>query len=184
MPTALPHLATPRLLLRALEMTQAETLFGLANGPKIADNTANIPSPYTLETAQEFIGAMGDKFRAGDLLSLGMHLRESGELIGMVSLRLNARHHYGHLGGWVAASCRNQGYAAEAASAVTGYGFTQLGLHRVGSQCFGRNKESARVMEKIGLRYEGCMRGAFLKNGVYEDLLGFAALREDWEART
>ncbi|KWV89390.1 hypothetical protein PFLmoz3_00942 [Pseudomonas fluorescens] len=54
-------------------------------------------------------------------------------------------------------------------------------MQRVGSQCFARNKESARVMEKIGLRYEGCMRQAFLKNGVYEDLLGFATVRDDWE---
>lgn len=183
MPTALPQLSTPRLLLRALEMHQAEALFTLANGPKIADNTANIPSPYTLETAQGFIAGTAEKYRTGELLNLGMHVRDSGELIGIVSLRLNTRHHYGHLGGWVAAHCRNQGFAAEAASAMMDYGFSALGLQRVGSQCFGRNKESARVMEKIGLRYEGCMRQAFLKNGVYEDLLGFATVRDDWERR-
>ncbi|WP_248750511.1 GNAT family protein [Pseudomonas sp. MWU15-20650] len=183
MPIALPQLHTPRLLLRALEADQAEVLFSLANGPKIADNTANIPSPYTLETAQEFIAGTAEKYRAGELLNLGMHVRETGELVGMVSLRLNARHHYGHLGGWVAAHSRNQGYGAEAASAVMDFGFAELGLQRVGSQCFGRNKESARVMEKIGLRYEGCLREAFLKNGVYEDLLGFATVRDDWERR-
>lgn len=181
MPTASPRLTTSRLLLRALESDQAEALFTLANGPNIADNTANIPSPYTLETAQSFIAAIEEKYRAGDLLNLGMHVRETGELVGIVSLRINARHHYGHLGGWVAGHCRNRGYAAEAASAMMAFGFTQLGLQRVGSQCFGRNKESARVMEKIGLRFEGCLRQAFLKNGVYEDLLGFATVREDWE---
>ncbi|WP_395608357.1 GNAT family N-acetyltransferase [Pseudomonas sp. B22129] len=181
MPTALPRLTTSRLLLRALESDQAEALFTLANGPNIADNTANIPSPYTLETAQSFIAAIEEKYRAGELLNLGMHVHETGEFVGIVSLRINARHHYGHLGGWVAAHCRNRGYAAEAASAMMAFGFTQLGLQRVGSQCFGRNKESARVMEKIGLRFEGCLRQAFLKNGVYEDLLGFATVREDWE---
>ncbi|AZF04627.1 GNAT family N-acetyltransferase [Pseudomonas sp. R5-89-07] len=183
MSRSLPHLLTPRLLLQALETEQAETLFRLANGPNIADNTANIPSPYTLETAQAFIDGMQVKYRAGELLSLGMHVRESGELVGIVSLRLNARHNYGHLGGWVAGHCRNQGYAAEAARAVMDFGFAELGLQRVGSQCFGRNKESARVMQKIGLRYEGCTREAFLKNGAYEDLLGFAMVRDDWERR-
>lgn len=181
MPTALPQLTTPRLLLRALQMHQAQVLFTLANGPKIADNTANIPAPYTLETAQDFIAGIADKYRTGELLNLGMHVRGTDELVGMVSLRNNARHRYGHLGGWVAAHCRNRGYAAEAASAVMDFGFEALGLQRVGSQCFARNKESARVMEKIGLRYEGCMRQAFLKNGVYEDMLGFATVRDDWE---
>ncbi|TFF03854.1 N-acetyltransferase [Pseudomonas sp. BCA14] len=183
MSTELPHLSTPRLLLRPLEPDQAEVLFTLANGPKIADNTANIPEPYTLETAQVFIAAIAEKYRAGELLSLGMHVHATGELVGIISLRLSTRHHYGHLGGWVAAHCRNQVYAAEAASAMTDFGFTELGLQRVGSQCFGRNKESARVMEKIGLRYEGCLRQAFLKNGVYEDLLGFATVRDDWARR-
>lgn len=181
MPIALPHLPTSRLLLRALQMDQAEVLYRLANGPKIADNTANIPSPYTLQTAQDFIVGIAEKYRAGEVLNLGMHVRATGELIGMVSLRLNARHHAGHLGGWVAAHARNQGYAAEAASAVMDFGFATLGLQRVGSQCFGRNKASARVMQKIGLHYEGCLREAFFKNGVYEDLLTFASVRGDWE---
>ncbi len=179
----LPHLSTPRLRLRPLEKHQAETLCALANGPKIADNTATIPSPYTLQTALDFIDGMQEKYRTANLLSLGAHLRDSGELIGVVSLRINPANLYGHLGGWVAADARNRGYAAEAATALMDYGFADLGLYRVGSQCFSRNKESARVMEKIGLRYEGCLRGAFLKNGVHEDMLVFAALREDWEYR-
>jgi RimJ/RimL family protein N-acetyltransferase len=183
MSSQLPQLSTPRLLLRALEKHQAQTLCTLANGPKIADNTASIPSPYTLEVAHDFIDGIQEKFRSMGLLNLGMHRRDTDALIGVVSLRINAAHRYGHLGGWVAADCRNQGYAAEAASAVMDYGFAELGLYRVGSQCFSRNLESARVMEKIGLRYEGCMRGAFLKNGVHEDMLVFATVREDWEFR-
>ncbi|WP_460137062.1 GNAT family N-acetyltransferase [Pseudomonas sp. S1_E04] len=183
MSSELPHLSTPRLLLRALEKHQAETLCRLANGPKIADNTASVPSPYTLQTALDFIDGLQEKFRTVGVLSLGMHRRDNGELMGVVSLRINAAHRYGHLGGWVAASERNQGFAAEAASALMDHGFAELGLHRVGSQCFSRNKESARVMEKIGLRYEGCLRGAFLKNGVHEDMLVFATVREDWESR-
>ncbi|WDU60501.1 GNAT family protein [Pseudomonas poae] len=183
MSSQLPHLSTPRLLLRALEKHQAETLCALANGPKIADNTASIPSPYTLHTALDFIDGMQAKYRSTGLLSLGVHLRDTGELVGVASLRINAAHQYGHLGGWAAADVRNQGYATEAAKALMDYGFAELGLYRVGSQCFSRNKESARVMEKIGLHYEGCMRGAFLKNGVHEDMLVFATVREDWEYR-
>ncbi len=179
----LPQISTPRLLMRALENHQAKTLCTLANGPKIADNTASIPSPYTLETAQDFIEGMQAKFRSDGVLSLGVHVRDTGELIGIASLRINAKHHYGHLGGWAAADARNLGYATEAATALMDYGFAELGLHRVGSQCFSRNKESARVMEKIGLQYEGCMRGAFLKNGVHEDMLVFATVREEWEFR-
>jgi hypothetical protein len=44
MSAVLPSLLTPRLALKALQKHQAETLFELANGPGIADNTAAIPS--------------------------------------------------------------------------------------------------------------------------------------------
>lgn len=37
MPTALPQLTTPRLLLLTLQMHQAQVLFTLANGSKIAN---------------------------------------------------------------------------------------------------------------------------------------------------
>ncbi|AZC50814.1 MULTISPECIES: GNAT family N-acetyltransferase [Pseudomonas] len=180
MSAALPSLFTPRLALKALQKHQAETLSELANGPEIADNTAAIPSPYTLETALTFIDGQEENFRSGQSLALGVHLRHSDELIGVISLRLSAAHRSGHLGGWTAAHCRNQGYAAEAAGVIMAFGFTELALHRVGSQCFARNKGSARVMEKIGLGYEGCMKGAFLKNGIHEDMLLYGLLRADW----
>ncbi|AZD67018.1 Protein N-acetyltransferase, RimJ/RimL family [Pseudomonas chlororaphis] len=181
MSAALPSLFTSRLALKALQKHQAKILFELANGPGIADNTAAIPSPYTLETALTFIDGQEANFRSGQSLGLGIHLRESDELIGVISLRLSAAHRSGHLGGWTAAHRRNQGYAAEAADAIMAFGFTELMLHRVGSRCFARNKGSARVMEKIGLGYEGCMKGAFLKNGIHEDMLLYGLLRADWQ---
>lgn len=181
MSAALPHLFTPRLVLKPLQKHQAETLSELANGPEIADNTAAIPSPYTLDTAHSFIDAQPENFRSGHSLGLGIHLRETDELIGVISLRLSAAHRSGHLGYWVAAHRRNLGYTTEAAAAIMAFGFAELALHRVGSQCFARNQGSARVMEKIGLQYEGCMKGAFLKNGVHEDMLLYGLLRVDWQ---
>ncbi|WP_010166362.1 GNAT family N-acetyltransferase [Pseudomonas sp. PAMC 25886] len=181
MSVALPFLSTPRLVLKALHKDQAEVLCTLASGPLIAENTATIPSPYTLEVAHAFIGELEEKYRSGTALGLGIHLRETGELVGMVSIRLSANHHSGLLGGWVAADCRDRGYAAEAACGLMHFGFSELALHRIGGQCFTRNRASARVMEKIGLRYEGCQPGAFLKNGVYEDLSLFGVVRKDWQ---
>ncbi|OLF54346.1 GNAT family N-acetyltransferase [Pseudomonas chlororaphis] len=181
MSAAFPSLLTPRLALKALHKHQAETLSELANGPEIADNTAAIPSPHTLETALTFIDSQEQNFRCGQSLALGVHLRESDELIGVISLRLSAAHRSGHLGYWIAAHCRNRDYAAEAAGALMAFGFTELALHRVGSQCFARNKGSARVLEKIGLGYEERMKGAFLKNGIHEDLLLYGLLHADWQ---
>lgn len=177
---SLPHLLTPRLMLKPIHKGQAETLSVLANEPSIANNTANLPSPYTLEVARDFIDSAEEKYLAGDTLALGTHLRDTGELIGLVSIRLSTRHHSGLLGGWTAVEYRDRGYAVESACGLMHFCFNELALNRIGGQCFSRNKASERVMEKIGLVYEGRLQGALLKNARYEDVSLFGVLRENW----
>jgi len=53
------------------------------------------------------------------------------------------------------ASYRGKGLATEAAEAVLGYAFGDLGLARVDSAAAVENVASKRVMEKIGMRYVG-----------------------------
>lgn len=69
MSQSLPHLLTSRLLLRALESEQAAVLSSLANGPKIADNTANDHRPIPWKRPGRLLTGMQDKYRAGNLLN-------------------------------------------------------------------------------------------------------------------
>jgi len=50
------------------------------------------------------------------------------------------------------------GYASEILSALLGFGFLDLSLHRVYAKCDELNLQSVRVLEKGGLRYEGTLR--------------------------
>src|SRR5574341_253297 len=52
-----------------------------------------------------------------------------------------------------------QGYMTEACLAVVDYGFEDMGLIRVEARCQITNAASARVLEKIGMRREGAVRG-------------------------
>lgn len=42
-----------------------------------------------------------------------------------------------------------------------------------------RNPASFRVMEKMGMKHEGVLRGHVLKDGAYEDLIYYALLRSE-----
>ncbi len=53
---------------------------------------------------------------------------------------------------------RNRGYCTEAAEAVVWYGFEVLGLNRIYACHFKRNPASGRVVRKIGMTHEGCLR--------------------------
>jgi len=50
------------------------------------------------------------------------------------------------------------------------YGFDTLGLHRIYASCFLHNQVSARVLEKIGMTYEGRLRGHICKWERFYDL--------------
>ncbi len=76
-----------------------------------------------------------------------------------------------------------RGYATEAAEAVIGFGFEALGLNKIHAAYFIKNPASARVIEKLGMTYEGHLREHDLKWGVYEDIKVHAILAREWAAR-
>ena len=59
------------------------------------------------------------------------------------------------LGYWLGEAYWHQGYMSEAASALTRFGLTGLGLHCIRARHSADNPASGRVLEKAGLRPAG-----------------------------
>ena len=53
-----------------------------------------------------------------------------------------------------------RGYATEVASAIVQWGFEELGLERIVAVASPENAGSRRVMDKLGMRYEGVRPGS------------------------
>ena len=62
------------------------------------------------------------------------------------------------LGYWFLREAWGQGYATESSAAMLELGFHRLGFHRVLGKCHTQNAASAKVMEKLGMTYEGTLR--------------------------
>lgn len=71
----------------------------------------------------------------------------------------------------------------EAAVKLVEFGFTQMDVVRIQARCFAQNIGSARVMEKVGMSYEGTMRQSILSKGAHQDVKMYAILRDDYEER-
>ena len=56
-------------------------------------------------------------------------------------------------------------------------------LNRVQASCIPENVASLRVMEKIGMKYEGILREYMFAKGRYDDLKMYSILRREWENR-
>lgn len=73
-----------------------------------------------------------------------------------------------------------QGYGPEAADLILGYGFEQLGLHRIGLEVYSHNPRALRAYEKAGFVREGVLRESYFRNGVYHDTIVMAVLESEW----
>ena len=178
---AQPTLETERLLLRPLMPDDAPAISRLAGRREIADTTISIPHPYSEEQARQWIAETADRFAQGKSVVFGMQLRNGGNLAGGIGLRdIDTEHSLAELGFWVAVEYWGQGYATEAARAVVGFAFEQLGLNRVYAHHMVRNPASGRALAKLGMKVEGLLRQRVRKWGVFEDVVPLAVLREEW----
>ena len=171
-------LQTDRLILRPYRDSDIPDLLPLIGAPEIASTTLRIPHPYTERDAKDFLAST----RESSEVRFAITLRNDGQLCGGVGLRLETQHRHAELGYWIGVPFWRHGYATEASRATLRYGFEQLQLNRIFAHYFKGNDASGRVLKKIGMHHEGCLRQHVLKSGKFIDLELYAILREQWES--
>ena len=165
-----PTLHTDRLVLRPYSLADVADLVRLAGAREVAATTLRIPHPYREQDAVDFITSSQADADVGAGVRFAVTLRDNGQLCGGVGLRIEAAHQHAELGYWLGLPYWGHGYATEAARATVAYGFDTLGMHRIYASCFSHNQVSARVLEKIGMTYEGRLRGHICKWERFYDL--------------
>lgn len=117
-------------------------------------------------------------------LSLGLIVRETGELIGAASLRpFQGSPEIIDLGYALAKPFHGRGYATEGVGALVEHGFAARGMERCFACVFTGNGASRRVLEKLGFTHEGTLRRSIRKRGEWKDEWMMALTRPEWEAR-
>ena len=84
-----------------------------------------------------------------------------------------------NLGYWIRSDLAGRGIATEAARAVVGFGFGQVGLNRMELVAAVDNAASQRVAEKLGFRYEGTKREGTIVDGRGIDVRMYGLLAAD-----
>ena len=179
--TQLSTLKTERLVLRPFQLEDAATVQRLAGAWEVADTTANMPHPYEDGMAESWIAGHEEAFKAAETATFAMTLAATGELIGAIGLTLD-QGYQGELGYWVGVPYWGRGFCTEAGKAILIFAFNDLKLQRVHATAFKRNPASTRVMEKLGLTYEGTRRQHVLKWGKPEDIDLYGLLKVDYSA--
>jgi [ribosomal protein S5]-alanine N-acetyltransferase len=175
-----PILITQRLILRPLIEADARDIQRLAGDWEVSDTTQTIPYPYPDGAAEQWIESTRIQFQRGAGVAFAITLRDTCELMGVISLGIRSQSESGEIGYWVGKPYWNLGYASEAAMALLDYGFNKLNLSRMYARHLSRNPASGRVMQKIGMQHEGHLRQHEKKWGVLEDVDYYGILRAEY----
>ncbi len=174
-----PTFRTARLTLRPFTVDDAPAVQRLASEYEVALNTLMIPHPYPEGTAEQWIATHVGDFEENRIHHFAL---DAGKLIGAMALVMKDAG-MAEIGYWIGVPYWGRGFATEAATEVVRYGFEDLGLRRVYAGCFTRNAPSGRVLQKVGMQYEGTLRRHQLKWGEPLDIAFYGILREEWEKR-
>ena len=85
--------------------------------------------------------------------------------------------------GWALnATYHGQGYAAEAARAMLGLAFGEMGLHRVFAELDPRNASSIALCRRLGMRHEAHFVENVMFKGEWADTGIYGLLAREWVA--
>ncbi|HLI40023.1 MAG TPA: GNAT family N-acetyltransferase [Streptosporangiaceae bacterium] len=174
-----------RLLLRPLRRSDAAALAAYRGLPEVCRyvpfepmDAGRIADRLAGEWARTALDAEGQS------LTLGVELAATGDLVGDVVLFWHSREHRGGEVGYVFhPGYGGRGYATEAVHALLHLAFDRLGLHRVIARIDARNRASAALAARLGMRQEAhLVRNEWFK-GEWSDELDFALVEDEWLAQ-
>ncbi len=173
-------IVTERLVLRRFTHADIPDVLRFVSHPSVATVTST-RIPATEEGVRRYIDLQNtyQPFEEDRVFELAIERKEDGRVIGFVGMIVQ-EYGQGEVGWVLGVDDRGQGYATEAARALIDYGFHSLGLHRIHADTSTSNRASWRMMERLGMRREGLLRGAVYENGAWVDRYIYGLLADEW----
>lgn len=145
-------LETKRLMLRELNVDDAERFYKLNLNVNVIKYTGDSAFD-SIDAAKEFLENYQD-YKLNGYGRWAVVSKENNRFIGWCGLKYGEVKQETDIGFRFFEEEWDKGYATESAQACLNYGFEKLHLKRVIGRAIKENKNSIKVLEKIGLEYE------------------------------
>lgn len=171
--------------LRPVESGDAELIHRWSNDPQMIDGAAS-RWPVRRTEIQERCQKKPNHDKGGEFLVLAHDSAGSaneGVIVGQISFGLPSRMpmlRCYEIGFAVAPEYRRKGYAAMAGRLLVNKLFSATQTNRIQAHCRADNAASKAVMESMGMKAEGVLRGYAYVGGLYVDVLICSILRAEW----
>jgi ribosomal-protein-alanine N-acetyltransferase len=170
-----PILETERLRLNPLVETDAQALFPIMSDPEVMAHW-DIAETDDPELVAAIIHSQVTDMAAGKAIYWAMRRLADGEFLGCCDLSdIDRWHRRAEVGFLLGRGAWGQGYALEAMRAVIAHA-AGLGVRRLSARTHLGNRRSEALLERLGFRAEGLLRGHVLRDGERRDCRLFGLL--------
>ena len=179
----IPTLTTSRLTLRALQVRDSADMYEYASLDTVTKYLL-WESHRSEKQTRQYLEYVQKLYRAGELYDWAIVFNGCDKMIGTCGFAsLDTENRSGEAGYVLHPHFWGMEIAKEALLRVMQFGFTELGLHRIVCRHMLGKAQSARVMEKCGMQYEGTNRESIYVKGAYRTVAVYAMLQEDFTNR-
>jgi RimJ/RimL family protein N-acetyltransferase len=175
-------ISTDRLILRRFTYDDSGDILEFISHPSVSKVVTEIEA--TSSGVIKYIDTQNsyELFEKDKCFDLAIEIEENNKVIGLLTL-IFKDHRQGQIGWALGVSYRGKGYATEAARALMDYSFNVLSLHRIYADTTNENTASWKVMERLGMRKEACLKQSEFRDGKWLDSLTYAILETEWPDR-
>lgn len=151
-------LETERLILRPLEITDAEVMFTMDNNPNVHKYLWQQPTQELNETIK-IIEMVQKQYSENGIGRFATILKETGEFIGWTGIKFvndhveNGNTNFYDYGYRLNEKFWNKGFATEASKAWLDYGFNQMNIQEMNAYTHAENGASNHVLQKVGFHF-------------------------------
>ena len=144
------EIRTERLLIKTPEIDDKFELTQLINDKDVIKWLSEIPFPYTLSHAEEFIEKSRERVLKQE--SYNFMIFQDKKMIGGIGLS-EFNNKSCQVGYWLGKKYWGNGFATEALKSILDFGFDQLNLEKIYAAYKIGNEGSIRVLNKSGFEY-------------------------------
>lgn len=165
-----------------MQKGDAADMFEYASNPAVTRYLTWDVHPNERFTAN-YLSYLQSRYRAGEFYDWAVTLKDSDKMIGSCGFtRFNFGAYSAEVGYVLNPMYWGRGIAPEALRRVIRFAFDTLGLNRIEAKCMAGNSASRRVMEKVGMSYEGTARESMYIKGGFVSVETSAILRDEYLA--
>ena len=178
------EIRTERLHLRPFRLRDVDDVYAYAKDPEW-NRFLQLPSPYEYRHAETYVArSFLNSWDTRPTFAISL----DDTVIGGVNIRIDADSMTSEIGYGIAKEHWGNGLTVEAVTAVVEWAFDEFDIAKVIARANIQNRQSWRVMEKLGMKREGILRSAMPPSAANPvervDVVYYAVLREEWERRT